>query len=492
MGIQDLLRFLKPFVEYIHIQKYAGKRVGIDAYSWLHKGAYSCSMNLCLYPGSEKASRYLEYFMHRINLLRHYNVTPVVVFDGGDIPCKSATSNERQRRREANLSLAKENLKQGNVNAAHDYFQKSVCITPSVAYPLIQILRSEGVEFVVAPYEADAQLAYLSTLEEEQGGISAVITEDSDLMAYNCPAVIFKMDRYGKGEEILLDKVFTSVLCGLSFRHFDKKLFTGMCVLAGCDFLPSVPGIGIKRAYTYVSKYRNLDRVLSMLKYEKSSQMPEDYFKSFREAITVFHHARIYDPDTKSLKPMKPLPVELIQSLENDLDFLGPEVPPSIASAIAEGRIDPITMEAFDYFPATKFHVDTVKTDAPDHPPRPKVQMVLKQQSCFTIFAAQKTEHEKITDSLDGRMYSTEAAALEKLIAPPKLPQKEVIEVDRGKIPDNNPFKRKMIELSSERKLSTSEQVSGVTNFGELDDTACATPDSQKSVGSKPAKNAKH
>ena len=31
-----------------------------------------------------------------------------------------------------------------------------------------------------------------------------------------------------------------------------------------------------------------------------------------------------YDPDTKSLKPMKPLPVELIQSLENDLDFLGP------------------------------------------------------------------------------------------------------------------------------------------------------------------------
>lgn len=90
-------------------------------------------------------------------------------------------------------------------------------------------------------------------------------------------------------------------------------------------------------------------------------------------------------------------------------------------------------------------------------------------------------------------MYSTEAAALEKLIAPPKLPQKEVIEVDRRKIPDNNPFKkRKTNELNSEKKLSTSEQVSGVTNISELDDTACATPDSQKSVGSKPAKNAKH
>lgn len=52
-----------------------------------------------------------------------------------------------------------------------------------------QILRSENIEFVVAPYEADAQLAYLSSLEVEKGGITAVITEDSDLIAYGCKAV---------------------------------------------------------------------------------------------------------------------------------------------------------------------------------------------------------------------------------------------------------------------------------------------------------------
>lgn len=54
---------------------------------------------------------------------------------------------------------------------------------------LFQVLRSENVEFVVAPYEADAQLAYLSSLEVEKGGIAAVITEDSDLVAYGCQAV---------------------------------------------------------------------------------------------------------------------------------------------------------------------------------------------------------------------------------------------------------------------------------------------------------------
>ena len=52
-----------------------------------------------------------------------------------------------------------------------------------------QILRKENVEFVVAPYEADAQLAYLSTLNADKGGVDAVITEDSDLMAYGCQAV---------------------------------------------------------------------------------------------------------------------------------------------------------------------------------------------------------------------------------------------------------------------------------------------------------------
>lgn len=63
-------------------------------------------------------------------------------------------------------------------------------ITPSMANELIQILKTEGVEFVVAPYEADAQLAYLSRLEPEKGGIVAVISEDSDLMAYGCNVVL--------------------------------------------------------------------------------------------------------------------------------------------------------------------------------------------------------------------------------------------------------------------------------------------------------------
>lgn len=35
------------------------------------------------------------------------------------------------------------------------------------------------------------------------------------------------MDRYGNGEEMMLDKIFDSAGCTPSFRNFDKELLTG-------------------------------------------------------------------------------------------------------------------------------------------------------------------------------------------------------------------------------------------------------------------------
>ncbi len=48
-----------------------------------------------------------------------------------------------------------------------------------------QALQAENVEYVVAPYEADAQLAYL----EREGIVDGIITEDSDLLVFGCRQV---------------------------------------------------------------------------------------------------------------------------------------------------------------------------------------------------------------------------------------------------------------------------------------------------------------
>lgn len=43
-------------------------------------------------------------------------------------------------------------------------------------------MRAENVDYVVAPYEADAQLCFL----EREGYVDGIITEDSDLLVFGC------------------------------------------------------------------------------------------------------------------------------------------------------------------------------------------------------------------------------------------------------------------------------------------------------------------
>jgi len=52
-------------------------------------------MELCLDSNSERKLWYLEYFMHRVNLLHFYKITPIVVFDGWNVPCKAATKEHK-------------------------------------------------------------------------------------------------------------------------------------------------------------------------------------------------------------------------------------------------------------------------------------------------------------------------------------------------------------------------------------------------------------
>ena len=49
----------------------------------------------------------------------------------------------------------------------------------------LQICIEKKIQYIVAPFEADAELAYLSS----SGHVDAVLTEDSDLLAYGCKKV---------------------------------------------------------------------------------------------------------------------------------------------------------------------------------------------------------------------------------------------------------------------------------------------------------------
>lgn len=278
-------------------------------------------------------------------MLKDNGITPYFVFDGGPLPMKSGTELLRRSRREAKRQKALEYLRSGKRKAANELFQQCVDITPFIAYQLMKALKEHGVEFVVAPYEADAQLAFL----ERQGVIQGIITEDSDLLVFGCSKVIFKLDKDGYG--MCIRKENLTQATEVNLHGFTETQFRQMCILSGCDYLPSIPGMGLKKAYKYLKKWKTVPKVIQQAQFDKM-KVPVNYQSQFTKAEWTFLHQKVYDPVRKVLTTVTPVPEELAKD-SDALAFTGNVIDDAIARGIGQGRLNP-----FDYQPYTEGTVD--------------------------------------------------------------------------------------------------------------------------------------
>ncbi|XP_060686817.1 exonuclease 1 isoform X3 [Hemiscyllium ocellatum] len=256
MGIQGLLQFVKEASEPIHIKKYKGQTVALDMYCWLHKGAFACADKLAQ---GEHTDQYVNYCMKFVEMLDSFGVKPVLVFDGCTLPSKEAVEKARRLRRQANLQKGKQYLREGKTKEARECFTRSVNITSAMAYEVIKATRMRGMDCIVAPYEADAQLAYLNKI----GIAQAVITEDSDLLAFGCKKVVLKVDKNGNGIEI--DRAQFG-RCKQLGNVFTEEKFRYMCILSGCDYLASIHGIGLAKACKLLRIANNPDIITTPVK----------------------------------------------------------------------------------------------------------------------------------------------------------------------------------------------------------------------------------
>lgn len=65
------------------------------------------------------------------------------------------------------------------------------------------------------------------------------------------------MDLNGIGSLVESDKIFRCMNLRPDVYTFDK--FRYMCILSGCDYLESLPGVGLKKALKFVSLTANTD-----------------------------------------------------------------------------------------------------------------------------------------------------------------------------------------------------------------------------------------
>ena len=376
MGICGFHQYTKHYLEQQHIRSYANKRVGIDASAWLHRGSVPYAWDI--FNGTEPWKQHtgaqppwVEFPMRLFHMLVSFDVHPVFVFDGCTSPAKAPTSLARRTKKEKAKQRALESVKMGNYSEAARLMQQAFDVTHDMAGDLIAELKSRGIEFVVAPYEADAQLAYLSRIPVENGGVNAVITEDSDLVAYGCTSILFKCSPEGWVQELRKERLFgpsepileahlreenTQSRSKDTFVRFDDWTDDQMCllcILSGCDFLPSLVGMGFKTAYALVKQGKTVEKTLAMMKTHArwSTLMTDEYADSVKKAFETFRYSLVYDKKLSKAVHLQDLPEHLC---DQGYDHLGPPMDQDAIYKIAHGIINPSSKE--EYQISTKNH----------------------------------------------------------------------------------------------------------------------------------------
>ncbi|KAK3319823.1 hypothetical protein B0T19DRAFT_272349 [Cercophora scortea] len=326
-----LLPLLKSIHRPIELKKYAGETFGIDGYGWLHRGAVACAVELAQ---GKPTRKYVDFAMHRVRMFKHFGVTPYLVFDGDYLPSKAGTEASRESRREACKKTGLELLRAGKQSQAYLELQKAIDVTPEMARHLIEELKKANIPYVVAPYEADAQLVYL----ERQGLITGIVSEDSDLLVFGAKRLLTKMDQYGHCIEINRKD-----FCGvreISLTGWTDTEFRHMAIFSGCDYLDSVSNMGLKTAYRMIRKHKTPERVIKMLQFDGKHRIPDNYLADFKQAELTFLYQRVFCP----VRQENVFLTEPDPSVDTEtMPFIGAAVEVEVARAIARGDMNPIT-----------------------------------------------------------------------------------------------------------------------------------------------------
>ena len=343
MGILNLLRILKQISTKRSLNSYKGKKAGIDGYTWLHRSLYCIGEGILKNPVD--ITKCINYFTKKLQLLLRNEITPIFIFDGDKLPMKTSEEDKRQIKRKEYEKEAENMLRMNNVYGAIYKKIEAFDVTPEFAYEFMKILKIYNVEYYVAPYEADAQLAYLSHINY----IDFIITEDSDLLAYGCKCVLYKLgtlknEPIDVGEEILWDNIKNSK--EIRFKNFSKDKFLSFCILCGCDYL-KISGVGPKLSNEALNKFDDYNKFLGYI-FNKSCTQGSiiDTIKKYEKTFLTFRYQVVYCPKEKRMKYFNDIKNDhnysFLDKYKNDLSFLGVLDFDNIDKYV-KGEINPIT-----------------------------------------------------------------------------------------------------------------------------------------------------
>lgn len=282
MGIKGLTKLLQQnapsSIRHVdNMSAYRGKTIAFDASMHIYQFMTTIRVEKgeLLQDASGNPTSHIQGMLSRITKLIENGISPVFVFDGKPPIEKQETLAKRREIRTANALKAIEATEQDDTASASTYQKRSYNLSEEEVRDCIRLLRILGIPVITAPCEAEAQCAYLC----KEGLVDAVSTEDMDTLAFGTPILIRSLFSSNQPNrpgitEISLEKAIS----GLGLESVDH--FIELCILCGCDYCGTIPGIGPVKALQKIKDFMNIDGVLASIL--KSQKLTHDKLKMFK------------------------------------------------------------------------------------------------------------------------------------------------------------------------------------------------------------------
>lgn len=304
MGISDLYDVIKEHCKDVlvpmHMSKLAGLKIAVDISIFLNK-----------FVKTAGPDRWMDSFVLLLCTLKRHGIKPVCIFDGPNPPPEKKAEQERRRaeaaKKKDRIAHGKKLLKlleteylpidatlkddmkaeiktivgarRGNKVDSINYDdiydvvsglkaalarqeKQNLPILPEYSLTGKEIISIMGFPFFQAEGEAEALCAGMCCL----GLVDAVLTEDTDVLAYGAPFLLAKIDLSAQ------TVIAVSYQAILDEMQMTGEEFRDLCILLGCDYNERIQGfppdgkkhkkpvsIGAKGAYAMIAEYRRLE-----------------------------------------------------------------------------------------------------------------------------------------------------------------------------------------------------------------------------------------
>lgn len=281
-----------------------------------------------------------------------------------------------------------------------------------------------------------------------------VVSEDSDLILFGAQKILFKLQIDGRCT--LFESSKLPLALGVAEEKFDFDKFRRICILSGCDYLDSLPGIGLSKAKKFMlmteetDMRRALQKIPAYLNMRKLD-VNDEYVDGFLKAEATFKHMFVYDPVKREMLRLNPLDDETDAA---DCSNAGELMEPKTALQIALGNMNPRKLEVCNNFD-------------PDHV-NPKIKN--SEQSIWRSLKYNKTVTRIVTSKQQRLSSFFSKTSTKKLTEVQNIAQSEnevTSSVELTDLVSSYVFNAMTVEASSKHRIDSEEEQDNENNVSK-------------------------